>query len=91
MKNPRNRTALLAVGLIFLLGVSALGGCNFLRQRKGEDLAEATKAELRAFIDNMAYVKDEKTGLCYAVLNNTTDGYRNTFTFAIVPCDKVGL
>ena len=90
MKKLHDRTALLAVSLIFLLGVSALQGCN-VRQRQGEDLTEATKMELKAFTNNLAYTKEEKTGICYAVLNNATDGFRNTLTFAAVPCDRVGL
>ena len=90
MNRLRKTGERLAVSLIFLLGVSALAGCN-LRQRQGEDLTEATKVELKAFTYNLAYTKEEKTGICYAVLNNATDGFRNTLTFATVPCDKVGL
>ena len=90
MNRLRKTGQLLAVSLIFLLGASALVGCN-LRQRQGEDLTEATKVELKTLTDNLAYTKEEKTGVCYAVLNNSTNGFRNTFTFAAVPCDKVGL
>lgn len=60
-----------------------------LRVREGEDMALTNDTEVAQFKARLRYVYDENTDLCYAVLNNYTDGFRNTFTFAAIPCDKV--
>lgn len=76
--------------LLTLVLLFTISSCS-LREREGEDLKFTNKAEAKAFLYNINYVKDSARGLCFAVLNNATDGYRNTFTFSEVSCKKVGL
>lgn len=78
-----------AIALYAMLAVVLLcGGCN-LRQNAGEDLHKANEEECDVIKAKLTYIKDEKTGLCFAVLNNHTDGYRSTFAIACVPCDSL--
>ena len=75
--------------LLLLIAIMLIAGCD-MRLRAGEDITFLTYAEEKSFVSNLLYVKDSK-GICYAVLNNKTDGFRNTFTFSSVDCVRAGL
>ena len=76
--------------LIFILVIFLIvSGCE-LRARIGEDIDVMNEQEEIRFSGNLRYIKDRKD-ICYAVLNNKTDGHRNTFTFASVDCVRAGL
>lgn len=83
MKNLRTK---LSYAFYTLLVAFLFTGCN-LRMDKGEDLNRTNILEAQKIKESITYIKDEKTGLCFAVLNNHTDGFRSTFTMACVPCD----
>lgn len=86
MKNSKLNTKT-AIAAYAMLVAILFCGCN-LRQNKGEDLNETNDLEVRVIKDKLTYIKDDKTGLCFAVLNNT-DGFRNTFAITCVPCDSL--
>ena len=75
---------------ISVLAIVLLAGCGDLRKKEGEDLHKANAEELDVFVSKLVYKKDDN-GICYAVLNNHTDGFRSTFTFTNVDCEKAGL
>lgn len=77
-----------AFASVLLAVVLLCGGCN-IRQDAGEDLHKANEEECDVIKAKLTYIKDEKTGLCFAVLNNHTDGFRSTFAIACVPCDSL--
>lgn len=74
--------------LYTLLAAFLFTGCN-PRMGKGEDLNKTNILEVQKIKQSITYIKDEKIGLCFAVLNNHTDGFRSTFTIACVPCDSL--
>ena len=79
MKNNQLLIVLLSVLLV------SLGGCSDIRQEKGKDLTKTNLTESETIKVNLTYIEDQK-GNCFAVLNNKTNGYRNTFTMASVNC-----
>jgi len=60
-----------------------------LRARQGEDIHVTNDEEAIVIKSKITYIKDERTGLCFAVLNNSTDGFRSTFSITCVPCDSL--
>lgn len=78
----------LITGLLVAV-VFVVTSCS-LRQNVGEDMHTPNPTELEVFVNNLAYTKDTH-GICYAVLNNHTQGHRSTFTFSTIPCDRVWL
>lgn len=83
--NLIKNSKLLIVLLIILL--VSLSGCD-ARLEKGEDLTITNHVEAEIIKMNLTYIKDQK-GNCFAVLNNKTDGFRNTFTMAKVNCESL--
>ena len=82
-------TTIPAIALSALLvAVLFCGGCN-PRQNEGEDLHKTNDDEAQVIKDKLTYIKDDKTRLCFAVLNNHTDGFRSTFAITCVPCDSL--
>ena len=71
-----------------LLATVLFSSCG-LRARQGEDIHNTNDEEAIVIKSRITYIKDERTGLCFAVLNNSTDGYRSTFTITCVPCDSL--
>lgn len=84
----RNLSKKLSYTLYILLVAFLFTGCN-LRVDKGEDLFQTNILEVQKIKQSITYIKDEQTGLCFAILNNHTDGFRSTFTMACVPCDSL--
>ncbi len=64
-------------------------GCQDIRKNEGEDLHHTNEDEVKVIKDKITYIKDYRTGLCFAVLNNHTDGFRSTFIITCVPCDSL--
>jgi len=85
MKNLRTK---LSYAFYTFLVAFLFTGCN-PRMSKGEDLNQTNILEVQKIKQSITYIKDEQTGLCFAVLNNHTDGFRSTFTIACVPCDSL--
>ena len=67
--------------LIFVITIS---GCQY-----------NDKPDTDSIKDNIAYFKDEQTGLCFAAVNSTnTKSLSNSSSIACVPCDnliKIGI
>jgi Tfp pilus assembly protein PilP len=73
--------------IVLVVSCLAMVGC--LRLRQGEDITTMTREELEKVAASIEYISDARTELCFAVINNYTDGFRNTFVIANVQCDKV--
>lgn len=81
-----------------LIGIIIFGGllCGVvwlatnLRERKGEDIQVLTDAERDEVVTSIRYARDPRTGLCFAILAQNTDGFRTTFSVANVPSDVCG-
>lgn len=71
-----------------LLATVLFSSCE-IRERQGEDLNITNEDEVSTIKSKITYIKDDKTGLCFAVLNNSTDGFRSTFSITCVPCDSL--
>lgn len=71
-----------------LVFVCSLSACN-LREHNGEDQSQTNIKQVNAILNSLTYIKDESNDLCFAVLNNATNGFRNTFTIATVDCTKI--
>ncbi len=84
----KNLISKVAICLYLVLATFLFAGCN-LRADKGEDLHKTNILEVQVIKENLTYIYDERTGLCFAVLNNHTDGFRSTFTITCVPCDSL--
>lgn len=63
--------------------------CFLSNQGHGDDIAAANEQEIAKIKENLRYFKDDKTGLCFAVLNNQTSGMHATFSITAVPCEKL--
>ncbi len=85
MKNLKTK---ISYALYILLVAFLFTSCN-PRMDKGEDVFTTNILEVQKIKQSITYIEDEKTGLCFAVLNNHTDGFRSTFTMACVPCDSL--
>ncbi len=72
----------------YLFLLLLMSSCT-LRFNKGEDLFPINSDEIKALKGRINYFKDNQTGLCFAVWNNHTDGYRSTFITTCVPCDSL--
>lgn len=65
-------------------------GCDLQQYGgRGQDIHKANEEECDMIKAKLTYIKDEKTELCFAVLNNYTHGFRSTFAIACVPCDSL--
>ncbi len=74
--------------IAIVLAVIILSSCA-IRENKGEDLHKTNEEECDVIKSKLTYLRDEKTGLCFAVLNNHTNGHRSTFAITCVPCDSL--
>lgn len=86
----KTKSLLKKVGFGFvwpLLCAVLFAGC--LRFRVGEDLFIPNSHEISRLKQSIIYIKDERTNLCFACINNATDGFRNTFVISNVPCENV--
>lgn len=85
MKKLRLLPSAVLAAILMLCAVSSCG----LRAREGEDLHPTNEVEATVIKSNLTYIHDERTGLCFAILNNSTDGFRSTFSITCVPCDSL--
>lgn len=69
-----------------VLAVFFLGGCDVNPSEFGED-------EAKAFVSKVAYTKDKRTGLCFALIasRKTMSANQSGMGMSVVPCDKVEL
>lgn len=73
------------IKVLFLLLFLSLCSCFV----KAEDIYTTATQDL---VNNIRYVKDPKTGFCYAVIITRGSYYDTNITgFTYVPCDKTGL
>ncbi len=63
------------------------------RQATKKVQTETPRSETDQLVDDIQYVKDPRTGLCYAYRWNKEDSHHSyeseTFSMTLVPCDKV--
>lgn len=69
------------VSILFMLLI--LGGCTMV--------APSTKDAQREVINSIRYVKDLKTGLCFATVESNNGNFGGIVSIATVPCERVGL
>ena len=78
-----NKLNWMAMGLVLVIS----SGCG-LRAGKGEDLHKSNATEVQVLKASLTYIRDEY-GNCFAILNNSTDGFRSTFTMAGIDCSRL--
>lgn len=54
-------------------------------------VAPSTKDAQREVINSIRYVKDLKTGLCFATVESNNGNFGGIVSIATVPCERVGL
>ncbi|PRY40826.1 hypothetical protein CLV58_1069 [Spirosoma oryzae] len=76
--------------LVASLGLVLFQSCGGpVRKREGEDIVDVNATEINKVNSSIHYTRDPRTNLCFAVLNNEADGFRNVFSIACVPCDSL--
>lgn len=81
----RNSNRILTVACAPLLGM-ALSGCEARL-----NVQSATAEDAAKIAGDIAYMKDARTELCFAVLKSQTHGPLYVASITHVPCDKAGL
>lgn len=76
------KTKLFIISFIILMSI----GCNL---NDSSDIKKVMTNDREIIKQNIFYVKDSSTNLCYAILKSIPYGGRNVYSITCVPCDSL--